>query len=296
MSSKFDRRAFLGTLAAPLLAGAAADPIIDIHQHVYYHERSDADLVLHQRVMGVTQTVLLPAGSQYGLAAECAANDGCAALARKHPKEFVFFANELPDIPNTADILRKYLKTGALGIGEQKFPVRADSPHIDLIASLAREFRVPVLMHFEHEHYNTRFVEFERVVKRHPDVNFVGHAQTWWGNISKDHDQTVMYPKGRVTPGGITDRLLSDYPNVWGDLSAGSGLNSMTRDEEQAREFLKRHQDRLLFGSDCNDAEAGTEKCTGTQILAAVRKLTEPTVRRKLLYTNAAGLILKKGS
>jgi hypothetical protein len=32
-----------------------------------------------------------------------------------------------------------------------------------------------------------------------------------------------MYPKTPVTPGGITDRLLSDYPNMFGDMSAGSG-------------------------------------------------------------------------
>jgi hypothetical protein len=29
-----------------------------------------------------------------------------------------------------------------------------------------------------------------------------------------------------VTPGGITDRLLGDYPNMFGDCSAGSGLNA----------------------------------------------------------------------
>ena len=33
----------------------------------------------------------------------------------------------------------------------------------------------------------------------------------------------------------ITDRLLSDYPNMYGDMSAGSGLNALLRDEEHAR-------------------------------------------------------------
>jgi len=44
-----------------------------------------------------------------------------------------------------------------------------------------------------------------------------------------------------------------------GDLSAGSGLNAMQRDEDHAREFLERHQDRLLYGSDCSD-RIGTGK------------------------------------
>ena len=101
-------------------------------------------------------------------------------------------------------------------------------------------------------------------------VNFIGHAQTWWGNIDRNHQQSEMYPKTPVTPGGITDRLLSDYPNMFGDMSAGSGLNSMLRDEEQARGFLKRHQDKLLFGSDCSDRNARGGDCLGTKILAAI--------------------------
>lgn len=280
---------FVSGLVAPVLLGA--EPVIDIHQHTYYSGRSDADLLEHQRKMGATMTVLLPAGSQYGLAAQCGSNDSVQSLARRYPREYRCFANELPDLPETRAVLEKYIRTGAIGIGEQKFPVRIDSPDIDRIAAIAREYRVPVLLHFEHENYNTRFEEFERVVKRHHQVNFIGHAQTWWGNISKNHVQSVMYPKDRVVQGGITDRLLSDYPNVYGDMSAGSGLNSMLRDEDHARGFLARHQDRLLFGSDCNDSAAGTSACQGTQILAAIRKLAEPRVARKLLYSNAAKLL-----
>jgi predicted TIM-barrel fold metal-dependent hydrolase len=285
------RELFIGAGASVAALAAPGDPVIDIHQHVYYHERSDADLLAHHRGMGVTRTVLLPAGSQYGLAAECASNDTVASLARAHPGEFVFFANELPDAYNAREVLAKFLGRGAIGIGEQKFPVRIDSPEIELVASVAREFRVPVLLHFEHESYNTGFADFERVLKRHPDVNFIGHAQTWWSNISAGAPQEILYPKGRVSPGGLTDRLLSDYPNVWGDLSAGSGLNALTRDEDHARDFLARHQDRLLFGSDCADSAPGTGQCTGTQILKAVRRLAGAQAQSKLLYRNAAGLL-----
>jgi predicted TIM-barrel fold metal-dependent hydrolase len=269
----------------------AAEPVIDIHQHTYYHERSDADLLAHQRGMGVTRTVLLPAGSQYGLAAECGANEAVAAMARRYPREFAVFANEQPDLPETRDVLQRHLRRGAIGVGEQKFPVPVNSPAIDLVASIAREHRVPVLLHFEHEAYNTGFEEFEQVLKRHPLTVFIGHAQTWWANISRDADQTVLYPKGPVTPGGLTDRWLSDYPNLYGDLSAGSGLNAILRDEDHAREFFQRHQDRLLFGTDCADSAPGSERCSGTQMLRAVRRLCEPAVQRKLLYTNAARLL-----
>lgn len=40
------------------------------------------------------------------------------------------------------------------------------------------------------------------------------------------------------------------YPNLHADLSAGSGLNAMSRDLEYAREFLGKHYRKLLFGTD----------------------------------------------
>jgi len=89
--------------------------------------------------MGVTVTVLLPAGSKYGLAAECGGNDTVVAIARQYPKEYRFFANELPDIPEARPVIERYLKMGAIGIGEQKFPVDADSPHFDLMAAIERD-------------------------------------------------------------------------------------------------------------------------------------------------------------
>jgi predicted TIM-barrel fold metal-dependent hydrolase len=285
------RRDFVAGLAAPMLA-QTPEPVIDIHQHTNYSGRGDQELLAHQRDMGVTVTVLLPAGSKYGLAAGAGGNDTVLAIARQYPKEYRFFANELPDIPEARPVIEKYLKMGAIGIGEQKFLVDVDSPHIDRIAAIASEYNVPVLLHFEYQHYNLGIENFGKVLARHPRVNFIGHAQTWWGNIDRNHQQQEMYPKTRVTPGGITDRLLSDYPNVYGDMSAGSGLNAMLRDEDHAREFLKRHQDKLMFGSDCSDRDARGGACQGTQTLATIRRLAPAkAVQRKILYGNASRLL-----
>jgi len=278
-------------MAAPF-AAQSPEPIIDIHQHTNYTGRTDEELIRHQREMGVSKTVLLPAGSKYGLAAGAGGNDTVVALARRLPKEYVFFANELPDIPETRPVLEKYLKMGAIGIGEQKFPVEADSKYIDLVADIAQEQDVPVLLHFEEKNYNLNFERFYKILDRHPKVNFIGHAQTWWCNINKNCDPSVMYPKGPVTPGGITDGLLSRYANMYGDLSANSGLNSMLRDEAHAREFLKRHQDKLLFGSDCHDRQANGPECLGSNIMSAVRRLSpDKQAERKILYVNARKLL-----
>ena len=95
------RRAFIATTCSVFIpdvlsAQQPTEPIIDLHQHTNYVGRSDEALVAHQRAMGVEKTVLLPAGSKYGLAADCGGNDTVMNLARKYPKEFFFFANELP--------------------------------------------------------------------------------------------------------------------------------------------------------------------------------------------------------
>jgi len=294
------RRNFLvGTALPLLLKGSAPDdyPVIDIHQHTNYSGRGDEELVEHQRRMGITKTVLLPAGRFFGLAAGAGGNETAVGLARRYPDRFVYFANEVADLPECRVVLEHYLRAGAIGIGEQKFAVECDSKHIHLIAEVAREFGVPVLMHFQHNAYNMGIERLHKVLEKHPRVNFIGHAQTWWGNIDKNHDQKVMYPKTPVTPGGITDRLLADYPNMYGDLSAGSGQNSLRRDEAQAREFLTRHQDKLLFGSDCNDREGQGEKCIGATTLATLRRLApSPEILRKILNANATRLLKIKAS
>lgn len=284
------RRGLLALACASL--ADSAEPIIDIHQHTTYSGRTDEQLIAHQRTMGITRSVLLPAGSQGGLEAGAGGNDTVVAISRAYPDEYKFFANELPNIPETKRVLEKYLKAGAIGIGEQKFHVECDSKSMQLISSIAAHYNVPVLMHFQHDTYNMGIERFHRLLEKFPKVNFIGHAQTWWGNIDKNHQQAVMYPKGPVTSGGITDRLLADYPNVYGDLSAGSGLNALLRDEDHARDFLTRHQDKLIYGSDCNDRNGTGQSCSGSRQLATVRRLAPDNhAIRKMLYLNAARVL-----
>lgn len=279
-----------------------AEPIIDIHQHINFHDRSNEKLVAHQRAMGITTTILLPAGrpvdspsthrgSSNGLQASAGTNDACYQLAQEYPEEFLFGANEVPDLPDAVQEIEKYLKLGAKVIGESKFSVESDSREMQKIYELAQEYEVPVLMHWQHNKYNHGLDRFHKMLEKYPKVNFLGHAQAWWANIDKNHQQEIVYPKSRVTSGGLTDRLLSDYPNMYGDLSAGSGLNALLRDEGHARGFLERHQDKLLFGSDCADPSPKFPECQGAQTIETIRRLS-PTkeIERKLLFDNAKKL------
>src|SRR5262245_51876691 len=173
-ANPISRRIFIGRACAATVgsilpeAASAVERIIDIHQHTHYSGRSDEDLIAHQRKMGVAKTVLLPAGSKYGLEADAWGNDSVLALAKKYPQEFCFFANELPDIPETRAVIEKYLKAGAIGVGEQKFEVESDSKHIELIATIARDYDAPVLLHFQHGKYNTGFDRFHKILEKFP--------------------------------------------------------------------------------------------------------------------------------
>ena len=279
------------------------EPIIDIHQHIHYHARTDEQLMAHQLAMGVSTTILLPAGRpanspathqgvSNGLQAQVGGNAESYLFAKEHKKQYRFGVCAVPDAQDALYEIEKYLKLGALVIGELKFGVEFDSPEMHKIYQLAQHYNVPVLMHWQHGMYNYGFDRFYKILEQYPRVNFIGHAQTWWANIDKNHvDQSVLYPKGAVTPGGITDRYLSDYPNMYGDLSAGSGLNALTRDEDFTRGFFERHQNKLLFGSDCADAVGQGKECDGAQIIATVRKLSSAkNIERKLLFENAQKL------
>ncbi|MCW3092923.1 MAG: amidohydrolase 2 [Ferruginibacter sp.] len=281
-----------------------AEPVIDIHTHTNYGGRTNDELLAHQRAMGITTTILQPAGrpveygSTYygvanGLQAKCSGNDACYQFSQEHPKEFLFGSNEVPDLPEAIEEIEKYLKMGAVVIGECKFGVDCDSKEMQKIYELAQKFNVPILMHWLYNMYNRGFERFYTMLEKYPRVNFIGHSQTWWANVDKNlTDQNIMYPKTKkVTPGGLTDQLLGKYPNMFGDLSAPSGLNFLTRDEDYARTFLAKYQDKLLFGSDCHDAVGHGEDCVGAQIIAAIRRLSpSKKIERKLLYENAKRL------
>ena len=121
-------------------------------------------------------------------------------------------------------------------------------------------------------------------------------------NISAGYANDVAYPTGKITPGGVTDTLLSDYPNLFGDLSANSGNNALSRDPEFTRAFLERHRDKLIFGSDCSctDGHGGgisqannpgasrlAGKCVARETLTLLEKTVTPAEFGKMTWENA---------
>ena len=92
----------------------------------------------------------------------------------------------------------------------------------------------------------------EKVLKELPDSIFIGHAMAFWSEITSEVNKETRggYHKGPVKSPGRVPEFLKKYPNLYGDLSAGSGYNAISRDPEFGYKFLEEFQDKLLFGTD----------------------------------------------
>jgi predicted TIM-barrel fold metal-dependent hydrolase len=175
--------------------------------------------------------------------------------------------------------------------------------------ALAAELNAPIQIHFGevpqasgNAVFNGGFKRFDTMLKAFPKTRFIAHADTFWVNVSSDYDYDTAYPEGPIKPGGLSDKWLSDYPNLYGDMSANSCNNALNRDPEFMTGFLARHQNKLMFGCDCScsDGRGGGRtnpssrlkgKCIARETLAAIQKISKPEVFRKLRWENGTKLL-----
>ena len=138
--------------------------------------------------------------------------------------------------------------------GEHKPGLAFDDKRSMLIYEACAELKLPLLFHIDNERNLDKpgLPGLENALKTHAGCNFIGHGPGWWASISGDATQRDIggYPKTKVAPGGAIDALMDKYPNLYGDLSAGSGAGAISRDLDFGREFLVRRQNRIMFGTD----------------------------------------------
>ncbi|MCC6391821.1 MAG: amidohydrolase family protein [Bryobacterales bacterium] len=296
------RRQFLETALAGAASAAAppspwGSPVLDIHFH--FRPGPGANLE-HLDGCGVTKAVLLT---------RTAAEEEAKAAVQRHPGRFVRFSSADITKPEAFAQLKQSAKGGALGFGEMKFHVAVDGPEMRRLYDLAAEMRVPVLIHFQEVPqfagegvFNTPFDHLPAMLKAHPKTIFIGHGDAFWSHISADVPADVPYPEGKIKPGGLTDRMLSDFPNLYADLSANSGRNAIGRDPEFYAGFAGRHQDKLMFGSDCScrDGHGSGQRsqqplikgrCVARETLTALKQITSPALFRKITWENGARLL-----
>ena len=191
----------------------------------------------------------------------------CVHYKERAPEKFVLGYAPDPRRPDAIDRLRAAIEIyGVRVYGELKLRMMYDNPDALRMFRFCGEKGLPVIVHIDYEFetgrkyprpnwwYGGGIDAFERAIRACPATIFLGHGPGFWAHISNDDQfDKVAYPTGKVVPGGKLIQMLRRYPNLYADLSGGSGLNALKRDPEFAGEFLIEFQDRLLYGRDYFD-------------------------------------------
>ncbi len=185
----------------------------------------------------------------------------------RRPERFVLGFAPDPRRPDAIDRLKTAIDLyGVKVCGELKLRMMYDDWDAIRMYRFCGERGLPVTVHIDYEFpkgsnyprpnywYGGGIAAFERAVAACPETVFLGHAPGFWSHISGDDQyDKVGYPKGPVLPGGKVVEMLEKYPNLYCDLSAGSGCNALRRDPDFGRQFLLTWQDRLLYARDYFD-------------------------------------------
>ncbi len=245
-------------------AAGKRGPYVDMHTHLGQTwnstEHLSAEVLLRwMDSVHIEQAVVLPLvspeASSYPLT-----SDFVLTETRSHRDRLIPFCSVDPrtsyrgGLAGLVAMLKRYQDAGAKGFGEHKPGIAVDDPTNMRVYAACAEVGLPLLFHLDNQRNTDRpgLPGLEKALQDHPDCTFIGHGPGWWASISGNVTRAEMagYPKGAPTPGGAIDRLMEKYDNLYGDLSAGSGANSISRGLEFGHEFLLRRQDRIMFGTD----------------------------------------------
>jgi hypothetical protein len=224
----------------------------------------------------------------------------------QYPDRFVKFCNVDPRVEAHAldydfvPALEYYKSLGARGVGEVTAPLRWEEPRVQRLLGACEKTGLPFLFHLgvRPDHCyglvtDAGMPELERALQAYPRLQFLAHSQTWWAEVGPNPTLAERdgYPPGPVLPGGRVTELMRRYRNLWGDLSAGSGFNAVSRDPAWGHRFLEEFQDRLLMGHDiCTPNNADCPLMGFLRDAVKSRQISEQA-HEKIMGRNAAELL-----
>ncbi|NLG53623.1 MAG: amidohydrolase family protein [Clostridiales bacterium] len=283
---------------------------IDIHAHAFSVRGFVRDVFFSverqlsaNEEQGVDMAVLLPL-IHYEIVQTPQRIEEIAEVCKKYPDKFVFFMNFDPRMfyrnpkADYSQLIEYYLEMGARGVGEMCANLPFDHPLMENMLSYIDKYALPLTIHIapnEYGYYGIRddanLTGLEGALRKFPNIKFLGHSADFWSEISGDEFHGG-YPASEVLPGGRVVELMRKYPNLLGDLSAGSGLNALRRDKEFGVKFLNEFQDKLYFGHDfCS--ERNLENTTLSIYIDSLldEGLISREVYDKVCYKNAKKLL-----
>ena len=222
----------------------------------------------------------------------------CLAYKQKAPDRFVLGYAPDPRRIDAIPALKAAMNIfGVQVCGEVKFRMLYNDPDALELFSFCGDVGLPVTLHFDNPKipgaangyprkrwwYGGTLDSLEQMLQECPKTNFLGHAPGFWSHISDDEmAETVAYPQGPVVPGGRIEKMLEKYPNLYCDISAGSGRMALSRDMEYTYRLMTRFPDRFVYARDHFD--------NGHQEL--IEQLGLPTDVKEMVYhENAERLV-----
>ena len=201
---------------------------------------------------------------------------------------------------NFRPLLEAYKEMGCKGVGEYVANLNFDDPLNMNFFGQVEESGLPLTFHIA-----PQFGGYYGCVGRSrasapgnraqvvPEIDLAGTlAALLGGDQQRRHPRwqaPVGYPKGKVTPGRVVE-LMRKYPNLHGDLSAGSGFNAISRDPEFGYKFMEEFQDRLYWATDIANVPQKLPIVDYFHKLEA-EKLISPAAYEKITWQNANRLL-----
>ena len=246
---------------------------IDIHAHAYRRPAKLPDgrllfstpeqVIARYDEIGIEKGVLLPLVNPEVYLPQ--SNEEIIEMAETYPERFIPFCNIDPraltnsvDAP-LGDLLRYYRDQGCRGIGEVMPNLPFRHPMVQNLFQHVQEIGFPLTFDISDRiggdyglYDEVGLPQLESCLQKFPDLIILGHGPAFWaemGQLETPGDR-ASYPSYPIKEEGVVPKLFRRYPNMWGDLSAGSGYNALNRDPAHAVKFLNEFQDRLLFGTD----------------------------------------------
>ncbi len=265
------------------------------------------ELFVFYKLLGVEKGIILPSVSPES-AFDLITNKEAAEIARKYPQQFYWFCNLDPRMGNNSPktdfsfFLNYFKECGAKGVGEITANLYFDDPMVLNLFRHCEACDMPVTFHIGAKGNDYGLVDelglprLEKVLSMFPKLRFLGHSQKFWSEISGDvTEQSRGENKpGKVTRGGRVVALMRKYPNLCGDLSAGSGYNAISRDPDFSYGFLEEFQDRLYYGTDvCSPVNITWDMIKLSAFLdeAMEKEKISYAAYKKICRTNALALL-----
>lgn len=259
-----------------LTAASTLVPFVDAHVHL---NNLPMQLELMQR-WGASHAVVFWGGRS--------SNESVAEAARQHPDALIPFASISPERsayrphweqPHGEELLAHLdamLATGLYkGIGEisvAHFPsggfaetdFAVNGPMMSGIMTLARKYKVPVMVHAE----STRMAELSQLMQRFVDV-------------------PVIWAHGGYTPLFLARRMLEQHPNLYYELSARTWphhprspdytiLRDGVRVWPEWLQFIEEMPGRFLVGTDASHRSTSSDAMKYASVQAFLTQLSLP--------------------